>query len=86
MDEAAAEMKMYPIPATDILNIETSFNENAQIAACIFSTDGRLLRKWTYKQAPHHKYIIPVTDLLHGNYVLTLSDGGQPVSKIFSKY
>ncbi len=86
MDVAAAEMKMYPIPATDILNIETSFNENAQIAACIFSTDGRLLRKWTYKQAPHHKCTIPVADLGQGNYVLTLSDGKQPVSRIFSKY
>lgn len=86
MNVATAEMKMYPIPATDILNIETSFPDNAQIVACIFSTDGKLLRKWTYKQTPHHKYTIPLSDLRQGNYVLTLSDGGQPLSRIFSTY
>ena len=61
--------KIYPIPATDVLNVELSnINDNSKMTVNIYSIQGKLVFNATYESS--NKLTFDVSNFESGMYIL----------------
>ncbi len=78
-DVSAAGVKIYPVPAHDVLNIEVPFNS---YRSDIYSIDGSLMQTANHASG---KDQIDISSLAPGNYILRISGEEGLVNKHFIK-
>ena len=76
------EVKIYPVPAGNFLNIETQQNEMENCTVSILSATGQVLKIATFTGMKH---TIFTGDLGSGLYVVKVTRGDYSVSKLISK-
>lgn len=81
-NEYASRIKIYPVPAQTILNIET-LNVNQETGSVsILSVTGQLIKTETFTERNH---VVHIEDLKSGLYLVKVVQGNNSVSKLFSK-
>jgi hypothetical protein len=77
-----SSIKIYPVPAQTVLNIETS-NASPNIGSVsILSVTGQLIKTETFTERNH---TVDIEDLKAGLYLVKVVHGNNSVSKLFSK-
>ena len=80
--DGAFEMKVYPNPARDVLNVSISFAQELDMK--IIGSNGQLIQQ--KKLAPQNNHSINISSLRSGVYILQLTDRqGRTVTERFSK-
>lgn len=81
-NDGAFEVKAYPNPANDVLNVSISFAQELDMK--IIGSNGQLFQQ--RKLAPQNNHAINVSTLRRGVYILQLTDRqGRTVTERFSK-
>ncbi len=68
-----AEMKVYPNPANDVVNISVKQMANRPYIVTIHNSTGAVMRQWEEKDSNNR--MVPVVDLQAGNYIVTIRSG-----------
>jgi hypothetical protein len=76
------DLKIYPVPANSILNVEIPGNVPGNRQLSIHDMSGRLLRQ--YNVANGNRVSLPVNDLVAGQYMITVCSGGAKVTERFT--
>ena len=79
-----AEVKLYPVPANNILNLAVQWKNAADFTVCITDIYGRTVKSWSENTTPNYNRQIPVSDMPAGNYLISISNGNQTTTKQFS--
>ncbi len=79
-----ADLKVYPNPAKDILNIEFTSETTSKTKFDIFNLNGRLVKTVNLESTDNH-YQINIQDLASGAYILIINNGGGSNSHKFIK-
>jgi hypothetical protein len=77
-----SKIKIYPVPAQTLLNIETSTVSQKISSVSILSITGQLIKTETFTERNH---AVNIEDLETGLYVVKVVQGNNSVSKIISK-
>ena len=82
-----AQLKLYPNPAVDYLNVLYGNKQvGEQLTFNILDQQGRVLQSYTTRDISDKTYVFPVWELLSGWYVLEVRQDGQLVgSEVFVK-
>jgi hypothetical protein len=76
------KIKLYPVPALNLLNIETSDISQESCSFSILSLTGQLLKTQIFNGS---KYSFNIEDLKPGLYMVKINQGSNSVSKLISK-
>lgn len=76
------KIKLYPVPALNLLNIETSDISQESCSVSILSLTGQLLKTQIFNGS---KYSFNIEDLKPGLYMVKINQGSNSVSKLISK-
>ncbi len=76
------EIKIYPVPARNFINIETSFISQEICSVSIFSITGQLVKTETFFGNMHS---ISIEDMKDGLYLVKVVQGNNSVSGMISK-
>lgn len=79
-----AEVKLYPVPANNILNLAVQWKNAADFTVSITDIYGRTVKSWSENATPNYNRQIPVSDMPAGNYLISISNGNQTATKQFS--
>jgi len=79
-----ADLKVYPNPARDLLNIEFTSENTGKTKFDIFNLNGRLVKTVNLESTDNH-YQINIQDLASGAYILIINNGGGSNSHKFIK-
>lgn len=79
-----ADLKVYPNPAKDLLNIEFTSENTGKTKFDIFNLNGRLV-KTVNLESIHNHYQINIQDLASGAYILIINNEGGSNSHKFIK-
>ncbi|RYD58194.1 MAG: T9SS type A sorting domain-containing protein [Sphingobacteriales bacterium] len=73
VDVEHASVHTYPVPATDIVNLNIDWTIPQQFSIALLDAQGRVVRQW--EEAPQVKYLerISVSDLASGNYFIKVT-------------
>lgn len=83
MNEAVAGMKLYPNPASDVVNVEVSSSVNGEIVMEVFNLLGQKVQS---VKAVNNKAAIGIADLAPGAYIVDCySDGTKVAAARFIK-
>jgi hypothetical protein len=78
------QMEVYPIPASDILTINST--EEGSFDAQVFSEDGKLVMTKEFAFTGNSTESLDISSLLPGNYILYLTqDGKNSVTKFLKQ-
>lgn len=78
VDELAmsSEVKLFPNPASDRLTVQYTLNGNALLTFTVIDMNGKVVAERQEKQAEgNHEFVMDVTGLPSGNYVLSINSG-----------
>jgi len=78
------DMKLYPCPTADIMNLDLQWNEAQQAVIIIYDMSGRQLRQWQTEKTTSYHSNIPVSALPAGSYILHVQGNGGQVAKQFT--
>lgn len=87
VDEVATssiKATLYPMPATDNMTIDATWNEPQAFSAAITDVSGRMYTSWSMPAASAYHEAISVGNLPPGNYILTLQGAKEKVVKQFA--
>lgn len=79
-----ADLKVYPNPAKDLLNIEFTSETTGKTKFDIFNLNGRLIKTVNLESTDNH-YQINIQDLASGAYILIINNEGGSNSHKFIK-
>ena len=81
----AGEVRIYPVPAADMLSLDLQWTEAQAATATIYDLSGRKQSQWTLPNtATYHGYI-PVSQLAGGAYTLSIKGtSGGSISRTFT--
>ncbi|WP_276135045.1 T9SS type A sorting domain-containing protein [Polluticoccus soli] len=82
----AANVKLYPSPASDFIRIETEWKNAQPFTAAILDMQGRVVRQWDEPGTKQYARTIPLTELPSGTYIIKLNCGEEQYSNRFSVY
>ena len=75
-EDQLAYFKIYPNPTTDEIYFFSSVDRSQKVMVKILSTDGIVIKSVTLQSQPQNQYIVSVSDLPLGNYILTFETEG----------
>jgi len=82
LPQAGVAMRLYPIPAQDVLNIDMTWEKAQPYSLSVFDMQGRQLKSFSEPAATNVQKSIPVNDLPAGNYFIKISGTiGQHIEK-----
>jgi hypothetical protein len=70
--QAANAVRVFPVPASNMLNIRMEWNQPEAFKVSIVDAAGRLVRQWSETATAEYSKSIPVSDLAAGNYFLNI--------------
>jgi hypothetical protein len=82
----AANIKLYPSPASDFIRIETEWKQAVPFTVAILDMQGRTVRRWEEPATKRYARTVPLTELPAGNYIIKLSCGDEQYTKRFAIY
>jgi hypothetical protein len=82
---AKSELKIYPNPVTDNMNIEYNLNKSSNIMINIYDITGRIIKSIDLSNQPsgNHKFIIDCNSFYSGTYFVQLIAEKEKVSAKF---
>ncbi len=80
--ENGPELKIYPVPVKDYINLEFTSTKRSESSVSIFSITGQLVHKSIFTGSKHQ---INTKDLNAGIYVVKVENDEQIITKIVSK-
>jgi YD repeat-containing protein len=69
-----SNLKLYPIPAKDLLNISLKLNHVDHLNCQIIDLQGRVIKQWKIENTKEYFTTIPIQNLQSGSYILRISD------------
>ncbi len=82
--QMAADIKLYPIPARDVITLKISLEMQQDFTVRITDMQGSVVATWKENAAKNYTKQIPLHGLPNGNYLVTVNDGANSVTKQFS--
>ena len=82
--QMAAGMKLYPIPARDVITLKISEEMHNDFTVRITDMQGSVVATWQENAAKNYTKQIPLHGLPNGNYLISVNDGVNGVTKQFS--
>lgn len=79
----AADVKLYPVPANNVLNIDAQWQTARDFYVTITDMQGQLVRSWKENATTHYNKQIPLNSMVNGNYFITINDGTGSITKHF---
>lgn len=77
-------MLLYPVPASDVLNVDAKLQTGNEFYVTITDIQGQLMRSWKENATTHYKKQIPLNGMANGNYFITINSGAESISKQFT--
>jgi hypothetical protein len=68
-----AGIHIYPVPASDVLNVITRFATSTVLKCTISDMQGRILRRWESMPTKEYIQVVPIADLSAGIYLLNVN-------------
>lgn len=65
-------IKVYPVPAAQIINVEMSFNQPQAFTVSLTDATGRIVRQWAEVATEKYHRAVPVSEIPAGNYFLKI--------------
>jgi hypothetical protein len=75
------DAKAYPVPASNMLNIDLDWNNAQPFTVSLIDMTGRVNRSWQVPSTVHYQTAISVADLPYGNYFLNIEGANGRVVK-----
>lgn len=69
-----ADLNIYPLPASDNINISAKWQESSEISVLLTDMAGRTVFHSKHQASNNYTQSIPVHNLPSGNYILSISD------------
>lgn len=66
-------LRAYPMPATNVLNLDIRFSQPQDFTVAIVDMQGRVVRQWAEQPQLQYNRSIPVTDLVMGSYFIKVT-------------
>ena len=69
------KVTVYPVPATNFLNVELQVNDKKEVQASLLNSNGKLIRDNVIKESlieGQYKYVIDIEDLTTGMYFVRI--------------
>jgi len=63
-------LKLYPVPANNMLNIDLSWNNTQSSVIAIYDMTGRLWMQWQAENTSNYKHTVYISQLPAGNYIV----------------
>jgi len=78
-----ASINIYPNPVSDFATIEIDVQENSDIQIGVYDISGKLVQIEPDRMVPigKHNFTLDATNLKSGNYIVSMTDGKQVVSR-----
>lgn len=73
--QAALDVSLYPVPASDLLHIRLDNLANEQLYFSVSNIEGKILKTWQAQASKTYQYALPVADMAPGHYILHMSSG-----------
>lgn len=70
--QAASAVKVYPVPAGNMLNIDMNWNQPQTFKVSIVDATGRLVHQWNEAAIAEYHKSVPVSEIPAGNYFLNI--------------
>lgn len=80
---SSTSIKLYPVPASGILNINALWNSSQPFTLSITDMQGRIVQQWTEQPCARYARSISIEGLRAGNYILKLTGSQEEASKLF---
>lgn len=84
LNSSIDDVLLYPVPATNMMTVATSFKQPQAFTVAITDMMGRVVRQWSESATADYKKMIPTSDLSAGNYILQIKCGGDRTVKQFT--
>jgi hypothetical protein len=75
---------VYPVPATDILNVDLAFSKPEAFTVAIYDMKGAVLQQWNEAGTTAYRKTFPVSDLPAGNYFLRVAGRETNITERFT--
>jgi hypothetical protein len=66
-------LKAYPVPATNVLNLDISWSQPQDFTVAIIDMQGRVIRQWAELPQAQYSRSIPVADIAMGSYFIKVT-------------
>jgi hypothetical protein len=77
------DAKLYPVPSSDVLNVDLTWNEAQAASIAIYDAQGKVVRQWSTPVATSYSSTVSVNNLSEGVYFMQINGTeGQIVKKI----
>ena len=84
MQQMAADIKLYPIPARDVITLKISEEMHNDFTVRITDMHGSVVTMWQENAAKTYTKQIPLHGLPNGNYLISVNDGVNGITRQFS--
>lgn len=80
-----AELKVYPVPANTLLNVEAKFQEGGKLQGSVTDMQGSIVHQWNDDATTNYKKQVQLGHLPAGIYMLQLHTDGEVATRQFIK-
>lgn len=80
-----AELKVYPVPANTLLNVEAKFQEGGKLQGSVTDMQGSIIHQWNDDATTNYKKQVQLGHLPAGIYMLQLHTDGEVATRQFIK-
>jgi hypothetical protein len=80
---AQAELRIYPVPAADMLSLDVKWQEPQPATATIYDASGRKYTEWQLPDALSYHGYVPVSAIPAGTYILQIKGSCGSISRSF---
>lgn len=81
--QLANGLKLYPVPAGNVLTVKLAAAMHHDFTVSITDLRGSVITSWKEKAVHGYTKQIPLHGMANGNYLLTINDGTQSITKQF---
>ena len=81
--ESQADLRIYPVPAADMLSLDVKWQEAQPATAAIYDVSGRKYTEWQLPNALSYHGYVPLSMLPAGAYILSIKGTSGTISRSF---
>jgi hypothetical protein len=81
--EAQADLRIYPVPATDMLSLDVRWQEAQAATATIYDATGRKYNEWPLPNTLSYHGYVPLSMVAPGTYILEIKGSCGSISRSF---
>lgn len=84
VEAPSGRLRVYPSPASTLLNIDLSWDESQAATIAIYDVSGRLYRQWQTPAGSSYQSNMSVSQLPAGTYYMSVTGNSGQITKSFS--